>query len=206
MSDQQSEANPLFFHAILLFVLSVAVIVMLGIIGEHGIIAAIKESKGGGPSKPVGANTLREMDSAQRQASTDASALTRKPTGLTDIAYKADAAKRLAGKAKGALKFIVPALMILVGASIGFVGLMLIQKKNWARHVGFAMVSIVLLYYTWLVADGLAATMIDETGAETFVEFQMWKPLVLVVIAAVAGKFLWDLNQESFAPAEPVAA
>ncbi len=183
MSNGQDESHPLFIHSIVLFLVA-AILVVMGIIG---IVAVAKESGGGSMSLKDIQKADQDAQAMKRTAGTAGKA----PTGLGDAARKAEEAKRMAEQAKKlAAKgkaFIVPILVIVWALATGASGFFLLKRANWARFAGIACISGTLLYYTWLQS---AANGVKE------IDFAVWRPLVLILIAGLAGKFLWDMAVE----------
>src|SRR5688572_9658037 len=206
MSDPGSESHPLFFHSIVMFVVA-ALVVTWGIVGIVGVAKAKAAAGDGAGIKAPG--SIQDIQKAQQKTQATVSQtkqLGQKPTSVSGALSQAQSAQRLVAQnkeaAKAALAFIAPVLTILLGVLIGAAGAFVLMKANWARYLGFAAVLVALLYYTW--AQSAAQLGVDEAGK--MIDFAVWRPLVLLVISALAGKFLFDLYVEKFPPAEPAAA
>jgi hypothetical protein len=203
-------SNPLFVHAIVLFVVAACVLVA----GILGIVAAAKDmnvdtgaSRGGGVQGSLYA--VQDAQMKARSAQSDVQSLTN-PSGAGSVGgaiSKMSSAKRLGDTAKklGPLKVLIPSIVIcIIAAGIGAAAFFLLKEKNWARYAGFGCLSAVLLYGVW-VLSAWNAILDEETGAPLN-EFSVIWPIGLTLIAILAGKFLWDLFVEKFAEPAPAAA
>lgn len=215
------ERNPLFVHAIVLFVVA-ALLVTAGGVGlvkrataKHEEGAAEGTAAPAAPAAPAAAKTpsktdalasARKTESEMRTAKMDAQRLTSKPTSMSDVLYKAEALKRQAAKAKAAagaiLAYLGPIAMIAWGALTVVFGIFVLKRSNWARWAGFATVAATLSYYIWQDAGWNAQVgTLDEP-----IDFIVWRPIVVTLVSGLVGKFLWDLAVEKFEAAPAPAA
>jgi hypothetical protein len=177
-----SGGNPLFFHGIVLFVVA-ALLLTLGVIGLVG------QLKAQGVEGPGSLNDVVRAQSDLKGDMAKSTQLTRGPSSLTEVNQKLQMGKEMGEKAKKLLPYITSIAMLVVALGTAAAGLFVIWQANWARYVGFAVVFLTLLYYTWLQS-------VENGNPE--LEFQVWRPLVLVVLAALGGKFLFDMWVEKF--------
>jgi len=213
----QSGSNPLFVHGIVMFVVALAIVVagILGIVDAakakaESSTATSTSSSAGGVTGTL--TKAQKTESDIRNAKSEAARLTTAPTSISGALSSANSAKSLAGKAgqlKGLVDFLVPIAIIAVGIGTGVAGLFLLKQSNWARHVSFAILSLTLLYCTYLMSARNAARAEVPEGqpgpGELLNDFNVIWPIGLTLISILAGKFLWDLFVEKF-DAPPAAA
>ena len=184
MSNGEAGGNPLFFHAIVLFVVA-ALLVGVGVVG------IVQIAKAQGVEMPgSAADMLKKKQDFDRDVN-KTKQLTNVPGGAADAVNKMKMGQEMGDKAKGLIPYLAPILMIAWGLATAAAGLFVLWKTNWARFVGFFLVFATVLYYTWIQS-------VAQSDPE--IPFAVWQPLVLCMIAGLAGKFLFDLWVEKFPP------
>jgi len=178
-----AEAHPLFFHAIVLFLVALLLVVMSVI----GFVQAAKAS--GIEVSDVSLKDAAKAEAEAKKTQSEAGRLTQKPTSVAGAAQQLEAAKRMGEKAKKLKAFLVPAIILVWGLGAGAAGFFVMKRANWARFAGAAAIAGTVIYYTVLQSQANGVKGID---------FQVWRPIVVVVIAILAGKVLWDLFVEKF--------
>jgi hypothetical protein len=194
----EDKENPLLVHAFVLMAVGLAIAVF-------GAIGIVKNVMAGGgstaaapaepqqPGKPGGAarEVQKKVQDVQRTQQ-DARALTsfgKRPT-IGGAVSALQAGARLKDKLAPVLKVILPLGVLCAGAGMGIMGIFVLQRKDWARYLGFGLLGATLVAFIVLQAGtgGLG----DRRADIAF-------PLVaIVVVTLLCAKFLWDLFVEKF--------
>jgi hypothetical protein len=197
MSD--GEGNPLFMHAIVLFLVA-AILVGLG---TWGIIATVKANGGGDLS-------LQGLAKANNEMMQDKGAMNqvgRTPTNLGGAIQQLDAANRLKDKGKAAFAMYGGSIaMLLAGVLTGVAGFFVLKRADWARFLGFGMVLATVGYFTWVVICRNSDLVPDDKGVMSPPEWNAILPIAAIGIAGLAGYFLFELWTEKLPPPMPAGA
>jgi hypothetical protein len=181
--------NPLFFHGIVLFIVA-ALLLTVGItqiVAIHNAQPATTTETSSGPGGVQGA--LQSARQTEMDINRAKSLTTGGAGSISGALYKAQTAADLGKHMQGLGVYLPAILWIVLALGTAAAGLFVIWQANWARYAGFAIVFLTLLYYTWLQAG---------VNSDVQFDFQVWRPLVLVVLAALGGKFLFDMWVEKF--------
>lgn len=198
--------HPLIVHSFVLMAVGAAVVVY-GAIGLVQIATAKPEAPPPvqkAPAKPGaknphqkagGGNAAEEKAKEAQEAiakeqarvqgvQQNAQALGQKPS-LATAGQQIGAVGALAGQASAVVPYLQALLIILVGACVILSGVFVLKRANWARFLGFAMLTAALIYFAFLQSGpaGLGDPRNDVV-----------LPIIaMLVVTLLASKFLWDL-------------
>ncbi len=185
--------NSLLVHAFVLMAVGIAVAVF----GVIGIVKAASAKPDGapaasasaGPGGVVGAQQkIREAQRTQQDAK-NLARFGQRPTLAAGVGALQSAA-RLGGKVSAIFAYLVPILVILAGAGMGVVGFFVLQRKDWARYLGFGLLGATLIGFIVLQAGG--SGLGDRRADMAF------PVIAIAIVTLLCAKFLWDLFVEKF--------
>lgn len=182
-----SGKNPLFIHAIVLCILSIALI-------AGGVGDLISGMSGGSNKMSVtqGLSKARGLKTAGRQGTGVVKSLgsMKKPTTLGGVSSMLSKGNQVKSLGKSALRFVRMGWFLVLGLITAAIAIFVFKQKNWARIAGFGVLAASLLTGCSVLGVWM--------GTGTSVPLCI---VALVLLAPATSKLLWDLMLEEFVPA-----